>query len=291
VTSSTTSFSSLFQRVGPALAGASSFACADVLSKIALRDGSDVLTTVAFRGVVGVVLLYLWLRVMRRKPLATRARWIGLGLGILFAGNVYWLVVAIDRVGVPVAILTYFVYPLLTGIAGAATGIDRLSWRGAVTALIAFVGLGLMIGAHPGHLAIIGIVAALGAACCRVVTLLITRSMLSGEDARQITWYSLASSTVIFVVWSLVEWHWVPPQTGVGWVAFVLLGITTMTGLLGVFASTMNIGPFHTALFMNLEPLLATVASALFLGEIIAPLQAVGGAMMIAALVVFQLRR
>jgi probable blue pigment (indigoidine) exporter len=42
---------------------------------------------------------------------------------------------------------------------------------------------------------------------------------------------------------------------------------------------------------MNLEPLLVAVGSALFLGEIITPLQAFGGAVMLAALVAFQLRR
>jgi drug/metabolite transporter (DMT)-like permease len=58
-----------------------------------------------------------------------------------------------------------------------------------------------------------------------------------------------------------------------------------------VFASTVRIGPFRTALFMNLEPLLATIGSALFLGEVVTPLQALGGAVMIAALMAFQLRR
>ncbi len=53
----------------------------------------------------------------------------------------------------------------------------------------------------------------------------------------------------------------------------------------------MRIGPFRTALLMNLEPLLATIGSALFLGEVITPLQAAGGTIMIAALVTFQLRR
>jgi probable blue pigment (indigoidine) exporter len=42
---------------------------------------------------------------------------------------------------------------------------------------------------------------------------------------------------------------------------------------------------------MNLEPLLTAVGSAIFLGELFTPLQALGGAMMIAALTVFQLRR
>jgi drug/metabolite transporter (DMT)-like permease len=42
---------------------------------------------------------------------------------------------------------------------------------------------------------------------------------------------------------------------------------------------------------MNLEPLLTAIGSALLLGEVLTPVQAVGGAIMIAALVAFQLRR
>ena len=58
-----------------------------------------------------------------------------------------------------------------------------------------------------------------------------------------------------------------------------------------MFASTVRIGPFRTALFMNLEPLLTTIGSALFLAEVLTPLQALGGGVMIAALVMFQLRK
>ena len=90
---------------------------------------------------------------------------------------------------------------------------------------------------------------------------------------------------------ALATLNWQPPATASGWIALIVLGVAVTTGILGVFASTVRIGPFRTALFMNLEPLLATIGSALFLGEVITPLQALGGAVMIAALVAFQLRR
>ncbi len=48
---------------GPVLLGATSFACADVLSKVTLNDGADPLTVSTVRGFVGLVLLYAWLRV------------------------------------------------------------------------------------------------------------------------------------------------------------------------------------------------------------------------------------
>jgi len=69
------------------------------------------------------------------------------------------------------------------------------------------------------------------------------------------------------------------------------LSVFVMTGILGVFASTMRIGPFRTALFMNLEPLLTAIGSALFLAQVLTPLQALGGGVMLGALVMFQLRR
>ena len=54
------------------------------------------------------------------------------------------------------------------------------------------------------------------------------------------------------------------------------MSFATTAGILFVFVSTIRIGPFRTALIMNLEPLTAMVLSALALGEVITPLQAVG---------------
>jgi len=278
--------------IGPVLLGATSFACADVLSRFVLESGADALTMSAARGVIGVVSMLAWLGIVRKpKPLTPRERWLSLGLGVVFGANVFLVFKAVESIEVPAAILTYFVYPLLTGLAAAATGLEKLTWRGAIAALVAFLGLALMIGAHPQGLAVAGILAALAAACCRVVLLLTTRAMLQNADARMITWYSMVSSTALFVVIVLATRNWQPPATAAGWIAMVALGIAVTGGILGVFASTARIGPFRTALFMNLEPLLATIGSALFLHEVITLLQALGGAAMIAALVAFQLRR
>jgi drug/metabolite transporter (DMT)-like permease len=128
---------------------------------------------------------------------------------------------AIELVPVSIAILIYFIYPLVTGLIGALTGIDRLTWRGAVTAIVAFLGLGLIIGANPAQLAALGVLAAVGGALCRAAMLLITRAKLAGADARLVTWYTLWSSTLVFVGLSLATWNWQPPHTALGWVAFV----------------------------------------------------------------------
>src|SRR5947209_14186972 len=218
----------LIHRIGPVILGASGFACADVLGKVALNDGTDLLTTVTLRGYVGLIVLYVWLR-LGEQPIALggSAKWIALGLGVLFTGNIFGLFTAFALVEVPIAVLTYFVYPLLTGLAAAATGVEKLSARSVVAALAAFAGLALMIGAHPGRLAVLGIMAALGSACCRVAMLLIVRARLAGADARLITWYSFVVSTALFTLVWLASQHWQPPASVLGWVAVLMLGPTT----------------------------------------------------------------
>ncbi|MEX2035031.1 MAG: DMT family transporter [Xanthobacteraceae bacterium] len=224
-------------------------------------------------------------------PHTPRQRWVSLGVGVIFAGIVFCLFKAIEVVEVPLAVLTYFVYPLFTGIAGAALGLDRLGWRGAAAAVVAFLGLTLIVGAQPGAIALAGIGFALGAACLRTAMLLITRAALRDADTRLVTWYSIVSSSTVFVGFSLGTWNWNPPHTFDGWLALLVVSVMVTVAVLTLFMSIERIGPFRSALIMNLEPLLATVLSAPLLGESITPLQGLGGAIMLAALVAFQLRR
>ena len=276
----------------PGVIAATAFAIADVTGKIVLVDGMDVLTLSTFRGLFSVAFLFVWLRVVATPvPHTPRQRWIALGIGVLFAGVVYGVFKAIEAVEVPLAILSYFVYPLLTGIVASLLGMERLGWQGAAAAIVAFLGLALTVGAHPGGIALAGLGFAVGAAICRVAVMLITRATLQQADSTLTTWYSILSSTAIFAAFSLATWTWNGPQTAYGWVSMLLLSLATVIAVLALFVSIKRIGPFRTALIMNLEPLLATILSAPILGEVITPVQALGGAIMLAALVAFQLRR
>jgi drug/metabolite transporter (DMT)-like permease len=278
--------------LGPGIVAAISFGITDSFAKVVFADGGDVLTLGLIRGVVGLVILFVYLRVGPAPKRGTaRTRVIALGLGLLFAAVVYGLFAAIALINVSIAVLTYFVYPLLTGIGGWMFGIERLSWQGALAAIVAFGGLALMIGAYPEHLSALGIALALGAALSRAVFLLVARTELQAADPRMTTWYSLISSTAIFAIAALVTANWHVPHSTFGWFSVALVSIATASGILMLYVSTARIGPFRTALIMNLEPLLATLISVPLLGEFITPLQAGGGVIMLGALVAFQLWR
>ena len=276
----------------PGIAAALGFGAANVLGKVAFLAGADVLTLVTFRGFIGIAFVWAWLRFSPpAKRHAPRERAVALGLGLLFAANVYCVFMAISAIPVPIAVLAYFVYPFLTGIGGALFGLDKLTWRGALAAIAAFAGLALMIGAQPGDLAYAGLVYAFAAACFRTAMLLITRAELGGADSRLTSGYSLLSSTAVLGAACLATLTWNLPQGGPGWAAFLGASIATTIAVVALFASAARIGPFRTAMTMNLEPVVSTLLSALLLGETIVGIQILGAAAMIAALCVFQLRR
>jgi len=278
--------------LGSGIVAATTFALSDVFSKVALTAGMDPLSLATFRGAFSVVVMVGWLWLQPPPvPYTARQRWIALGVGVLFAGVVFGLFKAFELATVPVAILSYFIYPLLTGIIGALIGVDKLGWRGAAAALVAFFGLALIVGAQPGAVALSGIAFALGAGCLRTAVLLISRAALAGADSRLLSWYSQLSSTAIFVAVSLATWNWHAPQTGTGWFALMVVSITVTIAVLTLFISINRIGPFRSALIMNLEPLIATIISAPLLGEYMTAWQVLGGAIMLGALVAFQLRR
>jgi drug/metabolite transporter (DMT)-like permease len=276
----------------PGVVAALSFSSVDILIKVVFASGMDVMTMVTLRGILVVAFMAVWLR-LRPPPIwhSRRQRLIACAIGVLFAGTMFGLMKAISLLPVSIAILAYFAYPLMTGIAGRLTGVDRLEWPALLTAVAAFLGLTLMLGSEYGNLSGLGIAWALGAAGFRVVSLLMTRAYLNGTDARVTTWYSMVPSTLMFLIGSVIIGDWRTPDSLLGWTAFAGTSVGSTLSTLLIYISTNRIGPFRTAFIMNLEPLVTTILSLLLLGETLTPLQALGAAVMLTSLCVFQFVR
>ena len=276
----------------PAVIAALSFSTTDILLKVTYAAGMDVLTLASLRAVLAAIFFWIWLRIAPPVRWHTpRERMVALGLGVLFALSVIGLLEAVALLPVSIAILAYFIYPLLTGIAAALTGVERLGARALLTAAVAFVGLALMLGVSFGGLSVFGLACAFGAALSRVASLLATRAFLSGTDARVTTWYSMLPSAILFVAISLLAGVWSVPNSLWGWGAFLGVAISSTLSTLLIYVSTNTVGPFRTALALNLEPLVTLIASMALLEEVLAPVQMLGAAMMIAALCGFQFAR
>lgn len=276
----------------PGIAAALSFSGVDILIKVVFASGMDVVTMVSLRGVLVVAFMYAWLRLrpppVRHTPRQRAIAWV---LGVLFAGTMFGLMMAISLLPVSIAILAYFAYPLLTGVAGGITGVDRLGLPALLTALAAFFGLALMLGSEFDHLSGPGIAWALAAAGFRTVSLLMTRAYLNGTDARLTTWYSMLPSTLMFVIAAIFAGDWHMPGSALGWGAFIGTSVGSTLSTLLIYISTNRVGPFRTAFIMNLEPLVTTLLSMLLLQELLTPVQAFGAMIMLVSLCVFQFAR
>ena len=110
---------------------------------------------------------------------------------------------------------------------------------------------------------------AVAAACSRTAILLITRAYLVGADARLTTWYSMLSSTAVFIAIAFTAQTWNMPHSVLNWIWLVTLSFATTAAILFIFLSTVRIGAFRTAVIMHLEPLSATVLSTVVLGEVV----------------------
>jgi probable blue pigment (indigoidine) exporter len=278
-------------RLGPGVAAGTALGISDVLAKIVLAGGIDVVSMLSFRSLVGLAFVATWFR-FGGKPSATAGvRIVSMIVGVIFSGLIFCLFKSIETIDVPTAILSYFTYPLLTGLLAALAGLEPLRWKGILCAVITFGGLALLIDAHPAGFALAGVAYAIGAACCRTAALLVTRAYLVGADARLTTWYSMLASTVIFVAAAFGARAWHMPQTGLVWTCLIALSLASTAAILLVFLSTVRIGAFRTAVIMHLEPLTASILSGFVLGEILNPIQWLGVAIMLAALIAFQVWR
>src|SRR5262245_53254243 len=136
-------------RLAPGIAAGTSLGVSDVLAKIVLVGGVDVVSMLAFRSLVGLVFVATWFRFGRHPTASLEVRAVSMIVGIIFAGLIFCLFKAIETIDVPTAILSYFTYPLLTGLTAALAGLEPLRWKGMICAVIAFCGLALLIEARP----------------------------------------------------------------------------------------------------------------------------------------------
>jgi len=143
--------------LAPGIAAGTALGISDVLAKMVLASGADVLSMLSFRSLIGLAFVATWLSFGPKPKADARIRWISMGIGIMFAGLIFCLFKAIAAIDVPTAILSYFTYPLLTGLTASLAGLEPLRWKGALCAVVAFCGLAIMIGAHPAGLVFAGV--------------------------------------------------------------------------------------------------------------------------------------
>jgi drug/metabolite transporter (DMT)-like permease len=269
-----------------ALAAAVAFGLSNAFAGLAYRGGSDPLTVAAFRFVLPALALVVWLPTSG-APVGLPARdgWIAAALGLVTAVYTWALLSAIGAIPLALAILVFYLFPLVASVILAIFGWEKLGWRVITAIVVAFVGLALALDPHGGRLSIYGVVTAFVGAVGLGVVIAVSSRVFGTGDSRQLTLHMAAVAAVLLMAFCAAYGEFLLPRTGLGWVGFT--GTASFYGfaMIAFFIAVSLIGPVRASLLSYAEPVVTAVLGFALLGETLLPIQIVGIALVIAALV------
>ena len=268
------------------------YGSAVVLARFAFEDGSNAATVVSVRCAFAALAIGIALRIGGKQPHTTgRERALLLGLGVIFALGVFSFYKSIEILRVPLAILVFYVNPLVIGVFGAMAGFERMSGRILLFALVSLIGLALATGASPDAVDAAGVGFAILAAALTAAVLVLSTHRLSHVNAKSRTFWMMLTTTAAVATATLAGDAVIWPRSALGMWAVAGVCVLYAIGLVALFASATRIGPLRTGLVMNIEPVVAIGGSWLLLGQGLTLVQLVGGGLVIAGVIGAQMSR
>ena len=288
------------------LVGASLFATLGPLSRFAYERGMDPLAFVAWRAglatlALGTIVAWGALArgraLVRPSELAGRVR-VTLAFAMAFALLInITIFAAFDRTSVALALLGFYTYPTMIAAVAVALGREPLTRGVAVALAIAVGGMVLVLVGGLGASGDVrfdpfGIGLALAAAACQTGFVTISRgyrSVPADQAMSVILAVTFVTCAAISIVLSGPE-DLAMPLADAG-----LLPILVAAGVLGAAIPSLLflvgirlIGGTRAGILMLFEPVVGVALAAVLLGETLGPVQAFGGAAILAAAFILQ---
>lgn len=252
-----------------------------------------------FRGLVGMLFLLLAMRLMGKKPslsamkqnlprLCVSGAALGLNWILLFEAYRY--------TSVATATLCYYLAPIIIMLVSPIVLKERLTARKALCIVIALGGMvfvsGVSSGALPASGELRGILFGLGAACLYATVVLINKG-IGGIEALDRTVVQLGVSAAVLFPYILVTENLFAllPQLSFLSAAMLVFVAIVHTGVAYAlyFSSIRDISAQTAALFSYIDPVVAILLSAFFLGEAMTAGSAVGAVMVLGSALVSEL--
>ncbi len=272
-----------------ALASALAFALGPASAKLAFEGGSNALTIVAIRSAAGAVLMLLIVGWRRGSlKLARPAISWCLGCGAFYAVTIYCFIAALAYTSVSVAILIFFLHPLLIALVSHMQGSERLTLAKLAVAVGTLVALVMALDPRGAAINPAGaFYAGLSAIAMTGMVLCSSRASAHATGMEVGLWVNLLSAAVFTIV---TTWAgaWVLPEDLVGWLGIAGAALAIAFGLLLFFAALRYVGAVRATMLTNIEPLLSILFAALLLGESLSAPQWVGVAGVIVGLLLFE---
>jgi drug/metabolite transporter (DMT)-like permease len=276
------------------LASGAAFGAMAIFGKLAYGAGANAGTLLALRFTLAALLFWAIVgargATIRRRDVAT-----GLALGgcgyALQAGCYF---AALERIDAGLLSLLLYTFPALVAAAAVALGRERMDGRRLIALALASGGLALVVAAAgAGALDPTGAALGLAAAIVYSAYILISDGIVGGMRPDVLTALVCTGAALPLTAGSALLGELRPGDlttAGWGWIACLAV-VSTVAAISLFFAGLRRVGPTTASILATVEPL-ATVALAwLVFGETLGPVQLVGGACVLAAVLALNTRR
>jgi len=274
------------RRLGILMVGgaATCFALSAIMGRIAFDGGSDPVTVIAGRFVVGFLALLALVKAAGLDFTLPRHKLIGsVWIGIAITASSLCYCAAIHLIPISLAVLIFYTFPILVGVAARFTENEPLTPGKIAALLAAFVGVAIALNVRFDGLNPWGLLLACGPAIAIGGTTLFSGRVLADGGVRTMNAYMMGVGTVITLIAVAIQGGPTLPETGLGWLGFFGVALFFVMGNLLYFSAFRRVRAVDIAMALNMEPVTAIAFAVLLLGEILSPLQYAGAAMVVGA--------
>ncbi|MEQ8392819.1 MAG: DMT family transporter [Thalassospira sp.] len=279
------------------------FAGNHVAARLAFENGTGLLLAVLCRSGVALLILISIVTVQRHSIRLPKriGRW-QLLLGLMITIQSLCLYSAVARVPVALALLTANTFPIMLALLTWALGGRRPTLKSSALMLFILFGLVLALdlpGILGGDVEVtatwwLGIAFALTAALALSVAFWVTDHKLAALNGSV---RSMFTMVVVFIAMIIAGFGEVLPggmafpQATQGWIGLGVLVVLYGGAFSVLFITVPRLDMARNASVMNMEPIATLLFGWVILGQMISPIQMVGGLVVISGIVILTLRK
>jgi drug/metabolite transporter (DMT)-like permease len=267
-----------------------SFGSISVLTVLTTSAGVPLLTTMAWRYVLGAVLLGAVVQIKRISSVP-RQRIIQLLLigGVGQALITYLSLHALEYIPVGPLAFLFYTYPAWVALLAAVRRTEKLTPVRVFALMLALTGVTIMIGAPTEKLNPIGVTLALASALLYSAYLPALAHVQEDIPALLSTLLLIVGAAISFVIAALFAGElFVPRGTAVWSNIFMLSLVSTVIAFSSLIKGLSVLGPVRTAIIATVEPFFTAILGALVLANQFGVATLIGGILIAAAVLVIE---
>jgi drug/metabolite transporter (DMT)-like permease len=281
------------------LASAAGFGAMAVFGKLAYDDGATVGTLLAIRFLLAAALFWALVAfggaAQELRALGGRDVAVGLALGACgYAIQAGCYFAALERIDASLLSLLVYTFPAMVAVAAFVLGRERIDRRRVVALVVASGGLALVVaGAGAGALDPLGAALGLGAAVVYSTYILVSEGVVGRVTPRVLSALVCTGAAVSLTAGSALLGELRPGEltaAGWGWLACLAL-VSTVAAVSLFFAGLQRVGPTTASIISTAEPVVTVLLAFLVFGELLGPVQLLGGALVLGAVLMLASRR